>query len=97
MPIAVSFVYNIKPVNSKVVPFAGLDIGAYKLWKSINYGWTSFTDDEWHFGLAPKLGVIFSLAKIPVYLAAKFNVLTRTKKYDDNYYLGIQLGIALKR
>jgi hypothetical protein len=97
MPISASFVYNFLPVNSTLVPFAGVDLGAYRLWKSINFGWTSFVDDEWHFGIAPKIGILFSLGKIPFFIGSKFNLLVRTKDNPANYYVGLEIGIALKR
>ncbi len=73
-PILATFqLYMYDPwSNATILPYAGLGVGTYWIEKKLDMGVYTITDSNWHFGLAPEVGVM-----VPVgyssYLVAVFH------------------------
>jgi hypothetical protein len=94
MPLAVTTHYNFLIENSKFVPFAGLNLGGYRTVATLDHGWWYSTDDSWHFGISPEIGVRMRDVSFPIYLGIKFNYLVKTKDTDNQLFLGFNIGVA---
>jgi hypothetical protein len=95
MHISGSFHYNFLPSERLAVPFLGLDLGAYHLWRSIDFGWWNVTTSDWHFGIAPGLGVVLNLAGVSLLLGSKFHWAVKTSNADNEMYVTFNIGVGI--
>jgi opacity protein-like surface antigen len=55
-------ILHVYPVtNEKFIPYAGIGIGAVRIYQRVEKIMSIDEDDAWHFGLAPELGAIVRL------------------------------------
>jgi outer membrane protein W len=79
--------------DGETQPFVGLGLGTYWLERRTTMGLFASTEDNWHFGLTPEVGILF-----PVNIQSNFYV---TVRYNNAFpsndsitysYLGLNLG-----
>jgi hypothetical protein len=85
---------NILPIQSFVVPFIGLDLGADYLWRVTDFGWWTVAGNEWQFSLAPSLGAIFHLPVLALVVSTKFHVAFGTEDGDTEMYTEFNIGLG---
>ncbi len=57
--LAVFHAYLYDPwSNATILPYAGLGVGTYWIEKKLDMGIYTISDSNWHFGLAPEVGVM---------------------------------------
>ena len=82
--------------------YVGANAGLYYILQRLDLGVWRIDSDNWHFGLAPEVGVLIPLAdgQTQFFVNAKYNYAfdsgTGLGNKDDNYYSywGINFGFA---
>jgi outer membrane protein W len=92
IPFLLTFDYFLNE-DGEIQPYLGVGMGTYWIEQKTTMGLFSSTTDNWHFGLAPEVGVI-----IPVNIQSNFYVSLRynnafAANESINYgYLGFNVG-----
>ncbi len=74
IPIMASMHYYFGPKRRKAMrPYAGLSAGTYIISQRLDIGIWTFRRSNWHFGVAPELGVLVPLGNTSLSLAVKYN------------------------
>ncbi len=99
-PFTLNFHYYLS-TGSSMVPFIGLNAGAYYIFQKFQLGVLTLDNDNWHFGLAPEAGLEISLNRSLAFLvSAKYNyAFASGKKLNgedgiDYSYYGINVGFT---
>jgi hypothetical protein len=69
IPILINADYFLGSKNSDTRLFIGANIGTYHIWQELDIGIYAFTDNLWHFGLAPEAGLWMQLDRNLYFLA----------------------------
>lgn len=79
----------------RVRPYAGLNAGVYFIERRVEVGLIAIDDDNWHFGLAPEIGVTFPLGwRARGLFNARFNWAASAGGSGDITYWNLGFGIA---
>jgi hypothetical protein len=97
MPLVATAHYNFKVKSDKVVPFAGIETGAYHVASVEDYPWFYLSDSQWHFGFAPELGLRLANVKFPLYLALKYCLMVPNSEQDTQMMLSYHIGFSWAR
>jgi hypothetical protein len=81
--------------RSNALPYAGVSLGGYHVTRATDYFWFTTTAEDWHFGVAPELGVHHFFSNISLALSAKFNYLVETDETPEEMYFGFNIGIVM--
>ena len=95
MHFGANFHANFLPVSARAVPYVGLDLAAYHTWRLTDFGWWSAGQSDWHFGVAPSLGVLVHLPGITLVLGSKFQAAVKTSRADSEMYVSFNIGVGL--
>ncbi|MFC2126467.1 hypothetical protein ACFLU5_16885 [Bacteroidota bacterium] len=88
-------VYKYWGDNDEITYYAGGGIGAYSIEQKTTMGLWEVVDDNWHFGLAPEVGVIFPLSNHAGFVInAKYNNAFKSGDSINFGYFGINVGFA---
>ncbi|MBS1518866.1 MAG: outer membrane beta-barrel protein [Bacteroidetes bacterium] len=82
---SVGYYFN-KGYRNKTIPYIQANVGAYYIWQRLQVGANIIDNDNWHFGAAPQVGVIFNLGK-----NVGFNI---SGRYNYAFSAGEPLGNA---
>ncbi len=75
-------------------PYLGVGAGAYLIKQRLGIGIYTFEESNWHFGVAPEVGVQIPLEyETMIMIAVKYNYAFETKEQSHSY-LGLHIGIA---
>lgn len=92
LPILFTYNYFLNE-NGDIQPFAGLGTGTFWIESKTNMGLFSDTDDNWHFGLVPEVGVLFPVGfRSNFYFSLKYNHAFPSGESINYSYLGLNLG-----
>lgn len=80
--------------SGRTRPFLGLGVGTYWIENKVEVGLSSITDSNWHFGLAPELGVLLPIGRGPsTYLSVRYNHAFEAGDFQHAFWtFGIGLG-----
>lgn len=80
--------------SGRAQPFVGLGVGTYWVENKVEVGLTSITDSNWHFGLAPEVGVMLPLGGGPsTYLSARYNWALEAGDFEHAFWsIGVGIG-----
>ena len=80
--------------DGEIQPFFGLGAGTYWIEQKTTMGLFSSTDDNWHFALAPEVGVLFPMnLRSNFYISAKYNQAFKTSNSSMNIsFVGVNVG-----
>jgi hypothetical protein len=95
-----AFYYYAGPEDTwKVRPFAGTGIGAYYIQKNLEFGLTNFEEKNWHFGIAPRAGVVFPLYQTSIEGTVDFSYhyIFEAGNGTAHSFYGIQVGFGYRR
>ena len=93
-PIMANVHYNFGE-DGEITPYAGLGIGTYSIERRVDMGLFSDTINQWHFGLAPEVGVIFPVAyNSALILKAKYNHAFEAGGVPQRQYMVFGIGYA---
>lgn len=78
-----------------VNPFAGIGVGTYYMHRRTSFGQWLFTEDNWHFGLAPEVGVIADVSSsFNLLFTVRYNHAFKAGNATDQSYLGFNVGFV---
>ena len=73
--------------------YAGLGIGTYWIEEKLDMGIFTITDSNWHFGLAPEVGLMYQVKyDTYFYFNCKYNYAFSTSGSIDYSFLGLNVG-----
>jgi hypothetical protein len=72
-PIMATFEYYMGHKKSSVRPYIGLAVGTYYIIQRLELGVYLLEEDNWHFGLAPVIGILIPTDYIFLNLSVKYN------------------------
>jgi opacity protein-like surface antigen len=79
-----------------VSPYAGLGIGAIKALQERDMGLWYVEENNWHFGLAPEVGLLFNPGiGFDILLSVRYNYGFKVKDAPSVSYLGINIGFLI--
>jgi hypothetical protein len=74
IPILINADYYLGSKSSDTRLFIGANIGTYHIWQELDIGIYGFTNNLWHFGLAPEAGIWMQLDRnLFMLLTARYN------------------------
>lgn len=99
MPILATAHYYINwDYYQKVEPYVGIGAGAFRMERRLDIGVYSIRDKNWHFGLAPELGVGIPLDFTKsIYFNVKYNYAFEAGGIGPYSYWGFNLGAAWRQ
>ena len=75
-------------------PYGGLGLGAFLVEKKLDIGVFSITDSNWHFGVAPEIGVQFPVGyDTTIMVGLKYNYAFKANDTENSYF-GLSIGAA---
>ena len=80
--------------NRDIQPYIGLNVGGYIIERYIGIGLTAFQDTNYHFGLAPEIGVLFEQRFGVIFLNARYNMAFAAGGVPFQQFLSFNLGYA---
>ncbi len=95
LPLMVSGHYYLRQyVPQWCLPFGGLDVGTFWAERRVDVGLFSVSNSEWHFAVAPELGIAFRIKDVLPLLRFRYNHLFGSEGSDDLPYFNISIGAA---
>jgi hypothetical protein len=76
-----------------VQPYAGLGLGTYFTFRSLDIGWVYAEDSGWHFGLAPMLGLEIDAKKLRLILGSRFNWVAKAGDSPEELFFTFNVGV----
>ncbi len=67
------------PYDSKIRPYGGLSVGTTPIQQRTEIGIIAITDTNWHFTVAPELGILIPLDQLDLFFAATYMYSLKTK------------------
>ncbi len=94
MPLMVTGDYYFS--QGGVQPYIGAGIGTYYIESRNFMGLYYVQGKDWHFGIAPEVGVVmpFSSSNAGLNINFKYNMAAKTKNESSYSWLGINIGIS---
>ena len=80
--------------NRDIQPYIGLNVGGYIIERYLGVGLTAFQDTNFHFGLAPEIGVLFEQRFGVIFLNARYNMAFAAGGVPFQQFLSFNLGYA---
>ncbi len=81
--------------DGEITFYAGGGMGGYSIEKKTSMGLWAVVDDNWHFGIAPEVGVLFPMSgNASFLLSARYNHAFKTSGSIDYQYFGVNVGFA---
>ena len=75
-------------------PFVGVGVGTQLVKQRVDVGQWRFSDDTWHFAVAPEIGVVFPFGyDAKWFLNAKYNFAAKASDRKHSYF-GFNIGVA---
>jgi len=98
LPIMLSGYYHFS--RGDIVPYVGANVGTYHIIQTFAIGTVSWETRNWHFGVAPELGIMIGLSRTSYLMAtARYNYAFASGKdvtgADGNSYSWISLNLGL--
>ena len=75
-------------------PYVGAGVGTYYIDNRLEVGTVAINDSNWHFGVAPEAGIVFSLNRdTAAFVNARFNYAVKSGNFTHAYW-GFGVGLA---
>jgi len=88
--------FDIRAASShkKPVPYAAMNFGGAHMVRRVDIGISSLTEDSWHWGFAPELGVEIPLSRLVAIAGVRFNYLVASGEGPEQLYFTFTLGVG---
>jgi outer membrane protein W len=87
--------YYFRSLNDDLLPFVGTGVGTYYNELYTDIGGARFYSDSWQFGLAPEVGLIYSVGyDVGLSIIGRYNYGFETNSLDAQSYWTIKVGLA---
>lgn len=94
-PMLATLHYSFKDDAQVAMPFVGLGLGAYAVNRLVDIGPAArFTDNSWHLGFAPEVGVALPGRSGSMLVACKFHYAFKTDDAPKQTYFNFSVGGA---
>jgi hypothetical protein len=80
--------------NRDLQPYIGANVGGYIIERYLGIGLTAFQQTNFHFGVAPEIGVFFQQPFGAIFLNARYNMAFASGGVPFQQFLGFNLGYA---
>jgi hypothetical protein len=81
--------------TGKVQGFVGLGVGVYAIVQRLGIGLSTYETTEWHFGLAPELGILVPISQgAQGTISLRYNLPFGTSNQGFYQFLGLHIGIG---
>jgi len=77
-------------------PYFGLNAGAYIIENRLEIGLYSTQETNWHFGVAPEIGVLLPAGRFLGFFNVRYNWTTDSGMTPEVTYWGFNLGLGLQ-
>jgi hypothetical protein len=99
-PVMATFSFFLGHPKSYIRPYASVGAGTYFIMQRLEIGLYQIEKDNWHFGLAPAIGVLFPTDSVILQANVRFNYAfaaddSVTKEAIDISYLTFNVGISV--
>jgi hypothetical protein len=99
-PVMASFEYYLGNKRSNIRPYLGVNVGTYYIIQRLEVGVFQVEEDNWHFGLAPVVGILIPTDYIFLQLSARYNYAAEAgesigKEAWDFSYMTFNIGISV--
>jgi outer membrane protein W len=81
------------PYESKIRPFAGVGVGVTPIQRKTEIGLVAITDTNWHFTVAPEVGILVPLNQVNLFFAANYNYAFKVKNTIDYSFITFNIGL----
>jgi hypothetical protein len=93
-PILVKGHYYLgDPYDSKIRPYGGLSLGTTPIEKRTEIGIVAITDTNWHFTVAPEIGILVPLDGVSLFAAVNYMYSLKTNNTINYSWLTINIGL----
>ena len=100
-PLMLNAHYYVGNPSSRVQPYVGLNVGTYYITQRLEIGILALEENNWHFGLAPEIGLMFPTYSGSIFfISARYNYAFKAgqtvggNEGSDWQYWGFNVGIA---
>ena len=79
-------------------PYVGVNAGTYYIERRVEIGVSAITQDNWHFGWAPEVGLVVPLGRpeVAMLFAVRYNWAFSAGGTGDQKYWGFNIGFAYR-
>ncbi len=77
-------------------PYIGLGAGAYIIENRRELGLFSLQETNWHFGVAPEVGILMPSGRFLGFFNVRYNYTTSAGMTPEQSYLGFNVGLGLQ-
>ncbi|WP_044211151.1 outer membrane beta-barrel protein [Flammeovirga sp. OC4] len=78
-----------------VNPFVGVGLGTYYINQRTSFGQWAFIEQNWHFGVAPEVGVVADVSSsFNMLFTIRYNHAFKAGNATDHSYLGFNVGFV---
>ncbi|KXX67978.1 hypothetical protein AVL50_24275 [Flammeovirga sp. SJP92] len=76
-------------------PYVGVGVGTYFINQRTSFGQWAFIDKNWHFGVAPEVGVVADVSSsFNMLFTIRYNQAFKAGNASDHSYLGFNVGFV---
>jgi len=100
-PLMLNAHYYFGNPSSRAQPYIGLNAGTYYITQRLEIGVYAFEENNWHFGLAPEIGLMFPTYSGSIFfINARYNYAFKAgqsvggREGSDWQYWGFNVGVA---
>jgi outer membrane protein W len=100
LPLMLNSHYYLGTPAGRMRPYVGINVGTYYIVQRLEIGVLSLEDNNWHFGLAPEFGIMFSSYSGTIFFVnARYNYAFKAGQDlkgqgKDWAYWGINVGVS---
>lgn len=95
VPVTFALDYYLAPRGRRgVIPYAGIGIGPYYAERVTDVSFFSITQDGWHFGITPEVGIMVPLVRSLMTINTRFNYFFEADTSDEAYF-SFNVGLDL--
>lgn len=94
IPIQLTGHYYLAPVSEGVAPYVGGGLGVHWAERRTSYGLWVDSQDAWHAGLSPEVGILVPFSESQFSLSTRFTYLLPSGDKSDELYVNFCIGLA---
>jgi opacity protein-like surface antigen len=93
MPLQLTAHYYLELGNKKLLPYLGAGVGTAWTQRQLVLPFSSYTQDSWHFAVAPEVGLLINTGRGGVMLSTRLNYAVETDDAPEELWLSFNVGV----
>jgi hypothetical protein len=93
MPLQLTAHYYVELDTQRVLPFIGTGVGTVWTERLLTLPFTSYSQESWHFALAPELGLLFPSPAGSFLISSRFNYAFETDAAPEAIWFNFNIGL----